>query len=87
MPDVPANTVTIDVREDIREGREPLRRIMEVVSSLRDGESLRLLAPFEPRPLISMLATQGFTAEVHGIADGFEVIFTPDSDPNGDELL
>ena len=70
-------TVTLDVREDIREGREPFRKIMDAVSHLRDGDTLRLIAPFEPRPLINMLSAQGFTAVVTRRADDdFEVVFS-----------
>ena len=70
-------TVTLDVREDVREGREPFRKIMDAVSHLRDGDTLRLIAPFEPRPLINMLSAQGFTAVVTRRADDdFEVVFS-----------
>ena len=70
-------TVTLDVREDIREGREPFRKIMDAVSHLRDGDTFRLIAPFEPRPLINMLSAQGFTAVVTRRADDdFEVVFS-----------
>lgn len=71
-------TVTLDVREDISAGREPFPRIMEAVGRLRDGEQLRIIAPFEPRPLINVLAMQGFGASVTELNDNsFEVIFTP----------
>ena len=70
-------TVTLDVREDIREGREPFRKIMDAVGHLRDGDTFRLIAPFEPRPLINMLSAQGFTAVVTRRADDdFEVVFS-----------
>lgn len=70
------SVITIDVRDDIRAGREPFPRIMEAVGRLRDGEQLRVLAPFEPRPLIGVLAMQGFAAKVTELSDGaFEVVF------------
>jgi hypothetical protein len=56
IPD--ARLVRLDVREDIREGREPFARIMRAVKNLRDGEVLVLRAPFEPIPLCDV-ATSG----------------------------
>lgn len=52
--------VTLDVRDDLRNGREPFTRIMKTVAGLRDDERLRLIAPFEPVPLYHLLARQGF---------------------------
>ena len=46
--------------------------------AIENGEPLRVIAPFEPLPLIRLLATQGFAAEVTKLADGdFAVLFTP----------
>jgi uncharacterized protein (DUF2249 family) len=86
MPEKPTDIVTLDVRDDIREGREPFRRIMDAVARLRDGERLRLIAPFEPRPLIGVLTAQGFATVVTALGDGaYEVILTPPAqrDPDG----
>ncbi len=81
-------TVTLDVREDIREGREPFRRIMDAVGHLRDGDTFRLIAPFEPRPLINMLSTQGFTAVVTRRADDdFEIVFSSAAATEAEDLL
>jgi uncharacterized protein (DUF2249 family) len=86
---MPAETVTLDVREDLRAGREPFPRIMAAVSRLREGEQLRVIAPFEPRPLIGVLAAQGFVASVTQVADGsFEAIFTSTAPlDSGEDLL
>ncbi len=86
---MPATTITLDVRDDLRAGREPFPRIMEAVGRLRDGEQLRVIAPFEPRPLIGVLAAQGFVAKVTQTVDGsFEVLFEPaaPAEPDGDLL-
>ena len=48
-------TVTLDVREDIRNGREPFAKIMQTVAGLKDNEQLLLIAPFEPAPLYAVL--------------------------------
>jgi uncharacterized protein (DUF2249 family) len=69
--------ITLDVREDIRRGREPFSRIMQAVASLKPDESLRLLAPFEPKPLFGVLAQQGFSNTATQTAAGdWEVFFT-----------
>lgn len=82
------NTITLDVRAEIREGREPFNRIIEAVGHLRDGECLRVLAPFEPHPLIGVLAMQGFTAATTPLDDGFEVVFSQSAAAGeGDALL
>ncbi len=87
---MPPTIITLDVREDIRAGREPFPRIMEAVGRLRDGEQLRIVAPFEPRPLIGVLAAQGFVAAVTKMDDGsFAVLFTSaaPTEPDGGSLL
>jgi uncharacterized protein (DUF2249 family) len=53
--------VLLDVREDIRAGREPFARIMAAVRALAADEALVLRVPFEPRPLYRVLGRQGFT--------------------------
>ncbi len=75
---MPPKVTTVDVREDLQFGREPLPRILAAVGRLGKGERLRVIAPFEPLPLIRLLATQGFAAEVTKLDDGgFAVLFTP----------
>ena len=58
-----AAVVELDVRDDLRSGREPFSRIMAAVSALRDGEVLCLRAIFEPVPLFRALAKRGFVHE------------------------
>ena len=83
---MPDTTITLNVREDIRAGREPFPRIMEAVGRLRDGEQLRVLAPFEPRPLIGVLAAQGFTATITPLDGGdFEIVFSAAAPVESDE--
>ena len=74
------STVTLDVREDVRAGREPFARIMETIARLKGGERLRLLAPFEPVPLFRLLARQGFSHEAWATVSGdWEVLFSRSS--------
>src|SRR5690242_16362389 len=77
MNPVVNKTVTVDVREDIRNGREPFSRIMTAANALRAGEQLLLIAPFEPVPLLRFLGAQGFrySARPEG-AGNWHVVFT-----------
>lgn len=52
--------VHLDVREDIRQGREPLQRIMAAVDGLGPDDVLVVRAPFEPLPLYRVMARRGF---------------------------
>jgi uncharacterized protein (DUF2249 family) len=68
--------VTLDVREDIRSGCAPLSAVLNAVAMLRSGETLRLLAPFEPVPLYALLGRQGFQHTARLISESdWEVIF------------
>lgn len=68
--------VTVDVREDIRAGREPFQRIMAAVSSLREGQALELINVFEPVPLYEVMRQRGFAHRTERTPDGdWRVIF------------
>jgi len=58
-----ARIVELDVREDLRSGREPFSRILGVVSELCDDDVLHLRAIFEPVPLFTVLGKRGFVHE------------------------
>lgn len=80
------NVVNLDVREDIRRGREPFSRIMQAVASLKPGDDLRLLAPFEPAPLFKVLSQQGFSHRSTPLENGdFEVLFSRENSALGGE--
>lgn len=49
----------LDVREDIRQNREPFARIMAAVKALGPDEVLVLHTPFEPIPLLDVLGKRG----------------------------
>jgi uncharacterized protein (DUF2249 family) len=75
-----ANITTLDVREDIRQGREPFSKIMRTVAELGEQEEFLLIAPFEPVPLYAVLARQGFGHRAKQKASGdWEVVFTRES--------
>ncbi len=68
--------VTLDVREDLRQGREPFSKIMSAVGALAEDEDLRLIAPFEPAPLFRALAARGFSHSARPTDAGdWEVLF------------
>ena len=64
-------TVVVDVREDLREGREPFQRIMMAANGLQPDEDMELWAVFEPKPLFAVMRGMGFQHEA-------------DAQPNGD---
>ena len=69
--------VTLDVREDIRQGREPFSRIIAAAAALQPDGQLFLIAPFEPVPLYAVLGKQGFLHSAQQITGGdWQVRFT-----------
>lgn len=68
----------LDVREELRNGGEPLPHILEAVEKLAPGQALKLFATFEPLPLYAMLARKGFDHSATHLGEGdWEVLFTP----------
>lgn len=63
-------TVVCDVREDLRQGREPFSKIMAAVSSLGPEDELQLLAIFEPAPLYGVLGKLGLAHRAEQTPDG-----------------
>ncbi len=70
--------LTLDVRDELRNGGEPLPRIFQAVSRLAPGQALCLLVTFEPLPLYAVLGRKGFDHKAvrHGEGD-WEVLFSP----------
>jgi len=66
----PRKVRTLDVRPQIARGEEPLQKIMSAVASLAAEESLVLVTPFLPAPLIEKLKADGFSARPERGADG-----------------
>jgi uncharacterized protein (DUF2249 family) len=67
----------LDVREDIRRGREPFSTIMRAVAGLRPDEDLVLVAPFAPTPLYAVLGNQGFQHSARELESGdWEILFS-----------
>ena len=71
-----APVVELDVRDDLRNGREPFSRIMATVGELAEDAVLHLRATFEPVPLFKALGKRGFLNEaVAHAADDWSVWF------------
>lgn len=62
--------VEIDVRADIRAGREPFSRIMAAAAQVGTAGELVLTAPFEPVPLYNVLMAQGFAHSARELDGG-----------------
>ena len=62
-----AHTI-LDVRPELEQGGEPFVRIMEAASATQPGETLVIVAPFEPVPLYTVLEAQGFAHETEQVA-------------------
>ena len=68
--------VELDLRDDMRAGREPFSRIMAAVAALGPHEALRLRTIFEPVPLFALLAKRGLEHEAtRHSADDWSVWF------------
>ena len=61
---------TLDVRELIAEGGEPFPAIMRALGALAADETLLLITPFLPSPLIEKLQSEGFDARPERLDDG-----------------
>lgn len=70
-------TKFLDARPILADGGEPFVLIMETAVPLKTGETLLLIAPFEPAPLYAALGERGFTHETHSVSAGeWWVLFT-----------
>lgn len=68
---------TLDVRQDIEKGGDPFNKIMASVKTLKPGEALEVIAPFEPFPLYDVMESKGFTHSSQANPDGsWKVVFT-----------
>lgn len=83
---IPDEDVTrLDVREDLRAGREPFSRIMAARREVPDGGALCLRAIFEPVPLYAVMERQGFTHHTERLADDdWQVWFYPARAPGSE---
>lgn len=67
----------LDVRPLLAQNRPPLPAIMAALAELKEGQALRIIAPFDPAPLRNLLGTRGFASNTTESAPGvWEVEFT-----------
>ena len=77
--------ITLDVRDDLRSGRDPFAKIMAAAAQVAVGQVLLLIAPFEPIPLFHVLGRQGFRYDARRCDSGeWEVRFTRGSEESVD---
>ena len=60
----------IDVRPLLRAGREPYAMIRPRIDALAVGESVTVIAPFLPSPLIELARSRGLEVQPSHRADG-----------------
>jgi uncharacterized protein (DUF2249 family) len=58
---IPDHVVELDVRPELRAGREPFSLIMDAVRRVPPGGALMLRTIFEPAPLYDVMKRRGFT--------------------------
>ena len=68
MPSTKSNI--LDVRPLIANGEDPFAVIRERIDALGRGETLTLVAPFLPAPLIELLKGEGFQITLDHRVDG-----------------
>lgn len=66
--------VDLDVRPILSSGRDPLADVLAATDRLAPGGRLRLVAPFQPTPLVALLERRGFAVTCDGAADGTFVV-------------
>jgi uncharacterized protein (DUF2249 family) len=82
-----APIVELDVRDDLRNGGEPLAKIMATVGTLEPADVLHLRATFEPVPLLRVMTKRGFRWRVKSHAtDDWSVWFYRQATPTSCDI-
>lgn len=68
-------TIELDVRKNLEQGNDPFQVIMDGISKLPDGFTLKLITTFEPKPLLSILRQKGYVSHVLH-EEGTSLVFT-----------
>ncbi|MDE3235227.1 MAG: DUF2249 domain-containing protein [Bacteroidota bacterium] len=56
----PEQLFELDVRPILDNGKDPLNDILQQVKALQEGQTLKIINSFEPKPLMLLLGRQGF---------------------------
>jgi len=59
--------VELDVRPILESGNDPLEAILATLNTLAEDGVLKLVAPFQPRPLLALLAKRGYRVSCHQV--------------------
>ncbi len=62
-------SITLDVREQIERGKDPMKKIISASQKLDDDEILLVINKFEPLPIIHLLGERGFSSKVEKPAE------------------
>lgn len=65
-----SDEATIDVRRLLRAGREPYSTIRARIDALRPGDTLTVISPFVPSPLIELSRSLGHEVRSEHRANG-----------------
>lgn len=65
----PDRWVELDVRPVLSGGEDPLKLIQATVKQLHEGQGLKLIAPFQPLPLMQLLGKQGYKSYSQRISE------------------
>lgn len=65
----------LDARVLLERGEEPFPKIREAADRLKEGEGLRVHAPFLPSPLIEKLGGEGFSSRVERVQGGEWIVY------------
>lgn len=61
------NIIDLDVREMLRQNKDPFNLIIETLETLPENTTLNIINTFEPVPLINILSKKGYTHKVNNI--------------------
>ncbi len=62
--EVSLGNYTLDLSPIFENGGEPFSPIMDCIDQLKKGELIKIVAPFEPHPLVKRLQATGYCVEV-----------------------
>lgn len=66
----PGQPIIVDTRPIFQKGETPCQLIEEAAEQTAPGQTMVLIAPFEPAPLYAKLGKQGFTHRTSRMDDG-----------------
>lgn len=73
--------LVVDVRPLVSQRRPPLPAITHALSDLKPGQTLQVIAPFEPLPLYEFMRERGYSHRTEHLSDGSWVILFEENHP------